>query len=325
MTIADKLTLLASSKEALRVKLGLPESLPFSEYHKLAIRKSFEPTDLFIGGKQGVWLDPSDKSTLFQDVAGTVPVTTDGDPVGLILDKSRGLELGAELVSNGDFSDGLNRWTANSGEWSVTGGSATKVLSSVYAPLAQNIGLVPDKTYKVSFDVIAITGVMKFATDNAAMGRNSNQQTISTTGTHIIYFTVEPNTDHILLARGSSAFASSFTVDNVSVKEIKGNHAIQSVSAARPIYKKDVDKAWLYNDKIDDELLVELPAMTATVVKATDEGVSIDYPVNITAGDYAITPTSALGRDYGYLIINKELSVSEITQVTNYFNAKRGV
>ena len=48
----------------------------------------FSPLDLFAGGKQGVWYDPSDKSTLFQDVAGTVPVTTDGDPVALMKDKS---------------------------------------------------------------------------------------------------------------------------------------------------------------------------------------------------------------------------------------------
>lgn len=35
-----------------------------------------------------IWLDPSDKSTLFQDAAGTVPVTADNDPIGLIKDKS---------------------------------------------------------------------------------------------------------------------------------------------------------------------------------------------------------------------------------------------
>lgn len=43
---------------------------------------------LFSDGKQGAWYDPSDKSTLFQDVAGTVPVTKDGDPVALMKDKS---------------------------------------------------------------------------------------------------------------------------------------------------------------------------------------------------------------------------------------------
>jgi hypothetical protein len=43
---------------------------------------------LFSAGKQGVWYDPSDLSTLFQDADGTVPVTAVGQPVGKILDKS---------------------------------------------------------------------------------------------------------------------------------------------------------------------------------------------------------------------------------------------
>ena len=48
----------------------------------------FAPSDLFANGEQGVWYDPSDKSTLFQDVNGTIPVTKDGDPVAMIMDKS---------------------------------------------------------------------------------------------------------------------------------------------------------------------------------------------------------------------------------------------
>lgn len=43
---------------------------------------------LFAQGEQGVWYDPSDMSTLFQDAAGTTPVTAVGQPVGLMLDKS---------------------------------------------------------------------------------------------------------------------------------------------------------------------------------------------------------------------------------------------
>ncbi|MEN6621315.1 MAG: hypothetical protein ABFD50_07190 [Smithella sp.] len=43
---------------------------------------------LFSSGEQGVWYDPSDLSTMFQDLAGTVPVTAVGQPVGRILDKS---------------------------------------------------------------------------------------------------------------------------------------------------------------------------------------------------------------------------------------------
>lgn len=42
----------------------------------------------FAQGEAGVWYDPSDIATLFQDSAGTTPVTATGQPVGKILDKS---------------------------------------------------------------------------------------------------------------------------------------------------------------------------------------------------------------------------------------------
>ncbi|MFP5511038.1 MAG: hypothetical protein ACLGIP_18105 [Alphaproteobacteria bacterium] len=48
----------------------------------------FSPLTLFAAGEPGVWLDPSDLSTLFQDDAGTTPVTAAGQSVGRILDKS---------------------------------------------------------------------------------------------------------------------------------------------------------------------------------------------------------------------------------------------
>ena len=48
----------------------------------------FSPASLFADGVIGVWYDPSDIDTLFQDSAGTTPVTTAGQPVGLMLDNS---------------------------------------------------------------------------------------------------------------------------------------------------------------------------------------------------------------------------------------------
>jgi hypothetical protein len=49
---------------------------------------AFSPASLFANNEPGVWLDPSDFSTMFQDAAGTVPVTAVEQPVGRILDKS---------------------------------------------------------------------------------------------------------------------------------------------------------------------------------------------------------------------------------------------
>lgn len=43
---------------------------------------------MFQADEPGIWLDPSDLTTLFQDSAGTTPVTAAGQPVGRISDKS---------------------------------------------------------------------------------------------------------------------------------------------------------------------------------------------------------------------------------------------
>lgn len=47
--------------------------------------RAWSPADLV---SLGAWYDPSDLTTMFQDAAGTTPVTAAGQPVGLILDKS---------------------------------------------------------------------------------------------------------------------------------------------------------------------------------------------------------------------------------------------
>jgi hypothetical protein len=52
------------------------------------LRDGAFPTNLFKNGQRGAFYDPSDLSTLFQDSSGNTPVTSDGDPVGLMLDKS---------------------------------------------------------------------------------------------------------------------------------------------------------------------------------------------------------------------------------------------
>jgi hypothetical protein len=67
--------------------LGAPTIHPavlrrFKSYGKTS------PAALFSNGEQGAWYDPSDFSTMFQDSAGTTPVTAVEQPVGLIRDKS---------------------------------------------------------------------------------------------------------------------------------------------------------------------------------------------------------------------------------------------
>ena len=50
---------------------------------------SFTPNDLFsVGSSQGGWWDFSDTSVMYKDLAQTQPVTTDGDNVAVVQDKS---------------------------------------------------------------------------------------------------------------------------------------------------------------------------------------------------------------------------------------------
>lgn len=49
---------------------------------------AWTPASLFDGSNSGVWYDFSDTGTLFQDVAGTTPATSNGDPIGNVADSS---------------------------------------------------------------------------------------------------------------------------------------------------------------------------------------------------------------------------------------------
>ena len=56
--------------------------------YKTLLYNGFSPLSLFAASEPGFWFDPSDLSTLFQDTAGTTPVTVAGQSVARINDKS---------------------------------------------------------------------------------------------------------------------------------------------------------------------------------------------------------------------------------------------
>lgn len=72
---------IVNSRAAIEPKTGKAAIFVNETIHSL-IRK------LFANNEQGFAYDPNDLTTMFQDAAGTVPVTGAGQPVGLIRDKS---------------------------------------------------------------------------------------------------------------------------------------------------------------------------------------------------------------------------------------------
>jgi hypothetical protein len=93
----------------------------------------FSPASLFAAGEQGAWYDPSDFSTMFQDSAGTTPVTAVEQPVGLILDKSKNA-----IGSNGSYRYNLLIQTDDLNDSGYAAFQVTKTVGGVVGPLGRN-------------------------------------------------------------------------------------------------------------------------------------------------------------------------------------------
>lgn len=216
---------------------------------KGSTRIYFNPLSLFSNGIIGTWFDPSDLSTLFQDASGTQPVTTAGQPVGLMLDKSNGLTYGPELVTNGDLSTSSN-WTLGTG-WSISNGVASANIAAGNH-LDQNLTTTINQSYQVTYTITSYTSGNIRARFSGTTNISGTIRAAIGTYTEIIHATA---TNSILrITGGSTGFVGS--IDNISVKLLAGNHAIQVTSGQRPTYQIDINgRAYLSFDGIDDNMI----------------------------------------------------------------------
>jgi len=206
---------------------------------------AWSPSSLFASGEQGVWYDPSDFSTMFQDSAGTTPVTAVEQPDGLMLDKRLGAEFGPELLSNGTFDSGIDGWAAFGSATQSHVGNKLRVTAGASAGggSSQAITLLPNTYYRLSVQMTPGTG------GRARVGVWSgggflHDQTFDTgyypSGSVSFVFKSgsTPSAEIMVLpstysAHGATGDYADF--DNISVKSLAGNHASQSTSAARPV------------------------------------------------------------------------------------------
>ena len=228
----------------------------------LAIREAWNPTTaLFANGEVGVFYDCSDLTTMYQDSAGTTPVTAVEQPVGLILDKSKGLVLGPELVSL------LSGWGAQSGATIAYTASELVVTANgtAFAGAAVNIDCVVGRTYKIKISAstsslapwqFAVSGKSSTVINILANSSVSNLEVvfIATAVTHSFGPYCPTGTSGAIL-----------TTTAVSVRELPGNHATQATSTKRPVLKQDAGgHYYLLFDGVDDALATGSIDFTAT-------------------------------------------------------------
>lgn len=191
---------------------------------------------LFASNEPGVWYDPSDLSTLFQDAAGTTPVTGVEQPVGLMLDKSKGLVRGPERLTNGDFSAGSQYWTvSNANETHVVTFADGKMRyqsdTTTQQLIVSQVAVEVGKTYEVT---VVVSQVVSGALKIEWVG---NQLTFGTVGVHRAIM----KSSSVSVAVTRSTTNVDMTIDSISVRELPGNHASQPTTTARPILSARVN------------------------------------------------------------------------------------
>jgi hypothetical protein len=205
--------------------------------------RAFSPASFFANGEQGWWYDPSNFATLFQDSAGTTPVTAVEQPVGLQLDLSKGLVLGPTLVTNGDFSDGTTTgWTAGASTLSVVSGAMRVTNIAVNFGNSQQIDVTEiGKTYRLTFTVGSQTGTSSAWIGTSPGGTQYRDFDNISSGSYALTFTATSTTLSLRFLNRQTTIGNFSDFDNISVKELPGNHRFQSTSANRPVVSARVN------------------------------------------------------------------------------------
>lgn len=286
---------------------------------------------LFANNEQGFAYDINDMSTMFQDAAGTIPVTAAGQAVGLIKDKSgRGNHayqttsaarpilqqtpiLGSELIVNGDFSNGTTGWfSGQQASLSVTNGVLRVTNSAVspsYGYAWTSFPTTAGKKYYVTARRIA-GSVIRSSNIHIGTGSTSGQIfNILANGdaNNPLLFTATTATTYIGLNAQDNALSGWMEYDDISIKELLGYRT---------------DQNYIEYDKIDDKLITTLPAQLTgcTVVRAVPN-VGTQILTNQT-----IPATYNDNTDHcGLIVINRALTTTETSQITKLFNKAAGV
>lgn len=248
-----------------------------------------------LGAKLAAWYT-SDPSTMFTTSTGETPVTAAGEPVGLRLDKSKGMELGG------------NKSPLNEVTVAASGDSEAFVTGDVIS-LRRNTSGATSATYSQSLAVGKLYDVTFTVTDvpgySTIMRLTSfGSLVVSGPGTRSFKL-LATNT---LLRFDNPGYGHGVDVTNFVVREIAGNHAYQTTPTARPFYQVTPQRI-VYDP--DDALNITLPAISGgQIVISSPVGIWIDS-LDFAGGTFSLGPTTYTGGPAGLWSIlgNSEMQV----------------
>jgi hypothetical protein len=293
--------------------------------------------EFYSDGQKGAWYDPSDLSTMFQNYAGTVPVTAVGQPVSLILDKSQGMVVGSERAT-GSMGTVPTDWTNVSGttniavvsnvlSFELTAGGTTRSVRSQFNTNLMT-GIAQNFWYKVSIEIKLATGSpasgknFLFYFYNATvvfMGETDTKAATNDWQTLTGYVTSNRADGYLLIYANivNGTIGDVVEVKNFSIKQVSGNHARQFTLASAPLLQQDANlNYYLDFDGTNDFLLspygrlntaAPLPIgvnMCAGVTKDSDaaQGIVAEWNTNVdtTTASFALSAPAGASATYGF-------------------------
>lgn len=304
---------IVNSRAAIEPKTGKAAIFVNETIHSL-MRK------LFSNNEQGFFYDPNDLSTMYQDAAGIVPVTAQGQPVGLIRDKSgrnnhaaqttsaarpilRSVPiLGTEVIADPEFNDPSYWNVAASGTTSVSEGFARFNTAATGHNVNRGNAITLGKTYQLTFTISSISGGAIRPAISVGTGA-VNFDNFNTAGTYTVVAVASGTSPAVQITAIGNTTA---TVDRISVKEVLG-------------YKTN---NFIDYDGVDDKLITNLPAQlnNCTVVRVIP-----NVGTQILTGQTIPTPYNDNTDHCGLIVINRALTATETSQITKLFNKAAGV
>ena len=264
--------------------------------------------------------------TMYTDSAGTTPVTGPDSVVGVLGDLAQGYTPGSELVTNGDFSNGTTGWFQYQGTISSSGGIGKLTATASDARLCKTTPVVSGKTYAITFTNVSKSagtlGVYWNSLDTNAGAANTLDASINT-GNSRVYIATATSAFLSLVFKLTGTSGDTFEIDNLSVKELPGYHAIQSGSTGlKPTLRLNPNGYWwIQRDLIDDALVTTFPNLGANCVSYINDGSAVTETTGVTLNGALTQNTPAA--DYGRIYLNAPSSKS--ASIIKWLKAKAGL
>lgn len=309
---------------------------PYLPYMSGASIVAFSPADLFANSEVGAWYDPSDLTTLFQDSAGTTPVTADGQPVGKSLDKSgRGNHASqATSTKRPVLSSRVNLLTKTEDFTAATWvKSGVTVTSSTVTFGASNTNLVsqdisysdtsPSLTLSALLSCPSGTNTVYLGITHPAVADYGSEVTITTAPTWFTFTQALVGAVTTIRVRLKNNNTGTSNTVNVG-----GFQLVPADQASLPYQRVNTDTDYdtvgfpkfANYDAVDDVLDTAFASSLGadcTVARAVVGG----EPVILT-GQTIDTSYAASTDNAGLVIVNRALNIAETASLTTYLTEK---